>query len=101
MKIDLLSITKQNKEIIKEQNEINFKKELRGLLSSIMEDRDEFYTYSELLVKRLNLKTTVCKKFNLVYSVPFGRPYRQGKYKIKLTQANIKLIQEYLDKENN
>lgn len=92
MKLDLLSIVNNNKKIKEEEIELGVKKDLLELLSSIIKGEERFYTDNIELINRIKLKY---KKNEYINCLSFR--YLSIKYKVELTDENIKKIQKYID----
>ncbi len=96
MKIDLLKFVEGNKKTKDLQDEVDFKKELNKLIANIITGEKEFFTNSDMLIEKLNIK---CKKNIFDVSRSFFEFYPLKKYTFKLNKTNIKKIQSYIDKE--
>lgn len=100
MKIDLLKFVEKNEELEEEQLEIKIKRELRRLISSIIQGEEYFYTNCEDLYERIGIKYVRLDSFAMFsVSSPDSWGWHGGNYKTKLTKANIRKIQEYINGE--
>ena len=99
MKIDLLGIVQINEATNSMEREVEFRRELHKLIASIFNDEEYFFTKSDELVERTNVKVEkrtgniISKETDFRWNI---NPY---KYSIKLTKSNIKKVQKYLDNE--
>ena len=101
MKIDLMQFIEYNKNLKTETKELEFKKELKELIKSIMDGDDYFVTDNNLFIDKLNLKPVKSKKGEKFYKQKRTLYFMPSEYKYKfnLTKSNIKLVQDYINKE--
>lgn len=102
MKIDLLKFVEDNKKIKNDEKELNFRKELKELIKDIMDGNEYFVTDNDLFINEVHLKAARRKKgeqFKKDNKHLYWFTPTNYKYKINLTKANIKLVQEYINKE--
>ena len=104
MKIDLFKLIEENNKIVKEENELEFKKELKEVIKDIMDCNEYFVSDNELFIEKIKLKPVKAKKHETFKKEDKRLMYycntHRYKYKFKLTKSNIKLIQDYINKEN-
>ena len=98
MKINLKNFIDENEradELRKQARKIT---DLNKMIASIITNNDYFYCDDEELLKEMKLSY----KKNDSYLGTFTRyyvPCYEGKFKVKLTQKNIKAVQDYIDKK--
>lgn len=92
MKIDLQKILEDNKKTKELEEKVRFKRELNDLICYILKDNKEYYTDNDELIKELGVKYKQNRQNFFDY-------FSNSKYTIKLTQENIKKIQNYFNKE--
>ena len=93
MNINLLSILDKNNELKKEQDAIELQKELLNLIANLVKGYESYRTDNKTLIDSLGVKYTTD------HDMPSYYMGHYGKYIIKFTKANVKRIQDYLDKE--
>lgn len=98
---------KEDKKFEEEKSNHEFKKELRRLISAIIQGEESFQTNNDKLIENLDIrvgkknnKEKNCSNIVTIYSYSWG--YGFNKYSFKLNKTNIQKVQNYIDsnKEN-
>ena len=97
MKIDLFKIQEYNNIIKKEEENIEFKKEIKKLIIAIIDDKEIFKTPNIKLLEEMKIKYKTGKE--LWFDIDsIGLPKYEKIATIKLNKTNIKKINDYLNK---
>lgn len=100
--LEIYEENKKEKEVFENQKkEHEFKKELKRLISSIIEGRDCFYTNNEELIEKLNIKAKKETKNNFTINMYdyHGYSLNSFEYVFDLNKTNIQKVQKYIDEE--
>lgn len=95
MKIDLFKIQEYNNIIKKEEENIEFKKEIKKLIIAIIDDEGIFKTPNIKLLEEMKIKY---KTENELWFDSIRLPKYGKMATIKLNKTNIKKINDYLNK---